>query len=122
MKLIDIADEWKGKAPRLFIERDMFHSRAFRALSGDARYVLMEFLHWRTFTADSEGKPVYDEGPYPFPAARAKGLGISSASFTRHIADLIEKGFLRRARKGVMGKKRNTLATYRLVDSWKEYR
>lgn len=104
--------------------REMARSRAYWALSGTAKGVLLEFLLKRDFDCKhnllnkrnitmtyKELENLFGEG------VDGKPRGVSRGSVTRAIKDLLAKGFIEIVRPGGAFKQDKTI--YGLTDDWK---
>ncbi|RJP75008.1 MAG: hypothetical protein C4522_22100 [Desulfobacteraceae bacterium] len=104
-----------------WIEREMFESRAFMALTGCALQLLIIFLSKRQFEKISTGKKEKrflknaDSLIFTYIEAKEK-YGIGKKRFTRGIDQLLEKGFISIVHQGGAFKQDKT--QYGLSDKW----
>ncbi|MBW2132007.1 MAG: hypothetical protein JRG88_05650 [Deltaproteobacteria bacterium] len=106
-----------------WVERDLFRSKAFFALSGAAAQILINFLGKRIIKNISGKKKQNekvctncDELTFTYIEAQ-KNFGITKARFTRAIDELLAKGFVTINHHG--GTYRHDKTVYGLVDRWR---
>lgn len=115
----------KGKAPSgTWISRELYTSRAFWALSGTAKGMLILFLSKRDMSKNHE---VLNRHNITLTYLGLENLfncnygekpkGLSRGSISRGISDLMAKGFVEIVRQG--GAYQNDKTIYGLTDEWK---
>lgn len=115
----------KNRAPSgTWMTRDMFTSKAFWALSGTAKGLLILFLSKRDMNKQHEVLNrrnitlTYKELENLFGIdAFGRSKGLSRGSITRGIKDLLAKGFIEIVEQGGAFQKHKTI--YGLTDEWK---
>jgi superoxide dismutase len=116
---------------KLWIERDLPDSKAFRTLKRVSLIVYFDFLKKRqmeetkTSSKRSTEWIISNNGKIIYPYKQAQKKGLSAAQFRNAIDDLIDKGFLQITHQGSGGRgkdgKDGDVTTYFLDDRWKDY-
>lgn len=111
--------------PNIWLEKNMLQSNAFMSLTNPtAMKVLMLFMSRRQFEKVGSGKrqrwAIKNNGEIEFTYKEAQSRwGISSSSFKRAIAELVNKGFIDIAETGMGVHKVKNL--YAISNRWKDY-
>lgn len=112
----------------IWIEYDMYYSKAFRCLSKSAMLTLMRCLQkrkWETVKVRGRKKFVYTDDGFIFPYAEALALGIaSSTQFWKNMCILIGVGFLDVLHQGgwyQKHEKEKDCSVYRYSERWRKY-
>lgn len=113
---------------KIFIEPDLFYSKAFRCLSASAIKTLMRCLQkrkWDKIKVGGKKKIVYTDEGFIFPYSEASSLDI--AGYTQHwknMSKLIEVGFLEVIHQGGWYQKHERekdYSVYKLSERWRKY-
>ena len=118
-------------AKKLWIEKDIFESQAFRSLKRVSFLVYFDFLKKRqleqikTKSKRSNEWIIRNNGEIVYPYKEATKKGLSSSQFRDAIDDLIAKGFLDITHQGSGGRgkdgKEGDVTKYFLDDRWRDY-
>lgn len=116
-----------GRRNRMFVERALLDSAAFRDLRTSTAYVvLFRFLakcQWEKVPARPGTRDkcwtIANNGRIQFSYAEAARIGIPSKKFTRAIDDLVRVGFLDIEHSGYGLRKDRTL--YSVSDRWRAF-
>jgi len=112
---------------RIFFERSLLDSPAFRKLSRGALLLYLDFLGKRTMEKDRTTKRWYikNNGEIVYPYSEAKSKGMSGDQFRDWIDELIEHGLLGIAHQGQGGRKpqngKGDVSKYFISNNWKNY-
>ena len=84
-----------GKGKGTFVERDLFESPAFVALSGVAPQMLIYILGKRDFKKTNKSRICVNEDQIKLSYIELGKLGITQPRATRGFTDLLAKGFIK---------------------------
>jgi len=103
----------------------MMRSKAYIDLSNTAKFVLMLFMHRRTWYKEGKGKKtkrIYENRNLMFTYREARELwGINGRTFRDCIEQLISHGFIRVQEQGGTLQGERVSSLYMLVDDWQYY-
>lgn len=112
---------------RVFFERPLLDSPAFRKLSRGALLIYLDFLGKRQMERDRITKRWYikNNGEIIYTYSEAKDKGISATQFRDWIDQLIKHGFLGIAHQGKGGRKpqngKGDFSKYFISEHWKNF-
>ncbi|MHB8137981.1 MAG: hypothetical protein ACYDGO_06275 [Smithellaceae bacterium] len=112
---------------KIFIEPDMFYSKAFKCLSASAIRTLMRCLQkrkWGKEKVHGKKRIVYYDDPFIFPYGEAAFLEIGNTQHWKNIIKLVEVGFLEIEHQGGWYQKHEhekDYSRYINSDRWKKY-
>lgn len=119
----------KNKSPKIWIDRDLYQSKAFLELVKRSRYgvpALIWFLHSRQFgkPGAKHGRqsdlPIINNGQIQFTYKTAKKrLGVSKPTFSKVLTDLIELGFIDQTTLG--GGYARECNLFAVSERWRDY-
>lgn len=115
--------------PKIYIEKDIVHSPAYRSLSRVAMLVYLDFLDKRFLKQVKRDKRrvwvIENNGKIKYPHTEAENRGISRKQFVKAIDELQGKGFIDIKHQGKGGRKpakgTGDVSTYWIDDRWKDY-
>jgi len=106
----------------VWLESEMFYSKAFRSLSAKGIWVLMRFYQkrkWNNVGRGKKAKNVYTTNNLVFTYDEAQWFGISQSSFHDIIKKLVELGFIDVEHQG--GCYGRDYSRYAISDRWEKY-
>ena len=112
---------------RVFFERSLLDSPAFRKLSRGALLIYLDFLSKRQMEKDRVTKRWYikNNGEIVYPYSEAQNKGISKTQFRDWIDELIASGLLGIAHQGKGGRKpkigKGDVSKYFISERWKKF-
>ena len=89
-----------GRGKGTFVERDLFESPAFIALSGIAPQMLIYILGKRNFEQTSKSRICVNANELKLSYVELKKLGVTQPRATRGFNELLEKGFIKLEHQG----------------------
>jgi hypothetical protein len=107
----------------IWIDDEMFYSKAFIALSASTLRTLMRCLQKRRWEK-KRSKVIVKNEDFIFPYAEAKFLGIGTTQFWKNMKQLVEMGFIDVVYQGGWYQKHERekdYSVYRLSDRWRQY-
>jgi hypothetical protein len=110
---------------KVFVEPDMFYSKAFKTLSASALRTLLRCLQkrkWNKVKRNGKKKIEYVNDGFIFPYAEAQYLGIGTTQYWKNIKTLVEVGFIDIIHQGgwyQRYEKQKDYSIYKLSDRWK---
>ena len=124
-----LSQEYPQGDPKIYIEKDLVHSPAFRSLSRVAMLVYLDFLDKRFLKSIKRGKKrvwvIENNGKIKYPHAEAVKRGVSRNQFVKAIDELQGKGLIDIKHQGKGGRKpakgTGDMTTYWIDDRWKDY-
>jgi len=124
-----VSQEYEKDTPKIYIEKNLVHSPAFRSLSRVAFLVYLDFLDKRFLKpVKREKKRVWvmeNNGKIVYPYQEAENRGISRKQFVKAIDELQGKGFIDIKHQGKGGRKpangTGDVTTYWIDDRWEDY-
>jgi len=122
-----VSQEYEKDAPKIYIDKELVHSPAFRSLSRVAIFVYLDFLDKRLLKPVKKGKVwvIENNGEIKYPHAEAENRGVSRKQFVKAIDELQGKGLIDIKHQGKGGRKpakgTGDMTTYWIDDRWKDY-
>ena len=111
-----------AKKDAMYIPRRMHRNPAFRKLTGNSIFVLLEFMSRRQIkrVGQKERVEIINNGEIVFTYAEAKKkFGFFQSTFCRSISQLVELGFIDIAYQG--GGMNEDCSKYGISERWKDY-
>ena len=109
----------------IWLESELFYSKAFHSLSRSAILTLMRCYQKRKWEKSRKGKRVYTNDGFLFPYSEAKALGIAGATqHWKNINALIEVGILDMIHQGGWYQKHERekdYSIYQFSERWRQY-
>jgi len=110
---------------KIWFEKELLRSSAFRSLNKWSMLVYFDFLRKRQMEPVKRAKRsddwiIKNNGEIVYPYSEAERKGVGRREFRNAIDELMEKGFLDIAHQGSGGRS-GDMTRYSLDDRWKDY-
>ena len=124
-----VSQEYKKDEPKIYLEKELIDSPAYRSLSRIAILIYLDFLGKRFLKQVKRDKKrvwvIENNGDIKYPYTEAVDRGISKKKFVKAIDELQQKGLLDITHQGKGGRKpakgTGDVTTYWIDDRWKKY-
>jgi len=121
--------EYEQDAPKIYIEKELLESKAWKSLSRCSTHVYLEFLGKRVMSLIKRNRKkvwvISNNGEIVYTYADAEEDGFSRVKFRNAIDELQQKGFIDITHQGKGGRKpvegTGDVSQYAIDNRWKKY-